>query len=103
MSPNVRRDLVIGGAVVVFGIGLLSFALFRSDESFRAPRWVVAFAAIAFLVGGSIPLRHAAAAQDVRPSSSLANLVAAGVFFFLALFIFISIIILVVIICLTVS
>jgi hypothetical protein len=87
MSPNVRRDLVIGAAVVAFGLGLLSFALFAGDESFRAPRWVVAVAAIAFLVGGSIPLRHAAAAQDLRPSSSAANLVAAGILFFLALFV----------------
>ncbi len=59
MNPNVRRDLIIGGAVVAFGLGLLGFALFGGDESFRAPRWAVAAAAIGFIVGGYVPLRHA--------------------------------------------
>ena len=61
MNPNVRRDLIIGGAVVVFGLGLLGFALFGPDESFRAPRWAVAAAAMGFMVGGYVPLRHASA------------------------------------------
>jgi hypothetical protein len=59
MNPNVRRDLIIGGAVVAFGLGLLGFALFGTDESFRAPRWAVAAAALGFMVGGCVPLRHA--------------------------------------------
>jgi len=59
MNANVRRDLIIGGAVVAFGLGLLGFALFGGDESFRAPRWAVAAAAIGFIVGGYVPLRHA--------------------------------------------
>src|SRR5258706_6865633 len=59
MNPNGRRDLMIGGAVVAFGLGLLGFALFGGDESFRAPRWAVAAAAIGFIVGGYVPLRHA--------------------------------------------
>ena len=61
MNPNARRDLIIGTAVVAFGLGLLIFALFAADENFRAPRWAVAAAAIGFMVGGSVPLRHAAA------------------------------------------
>ena len=66
MNPNVRRDLIIGGAVVAFGLGLLGFALFGGDESFRAPRWVVAAAAIGFLVGGSVPLRHTLATSGLK-------------------------------------
>src|SRR3954469_19689272 len=66
MNPNLRRDLIIGGAVVVFGLGLLGFALFGGDESFRAPRWAVAFAAIGFIVGGIVPLRHAMAISDFQ-------------------------------------
>src|SRR5262245_44995648 len=85
MNPNVRRDLVLGGTVTVFGIGLLAFALFGADESFRAPRWVVAAAAIAFLFGGSIPLRAVAAMVNLRPSGKTANLIVFGALFALAL------------------
>ena len=60
MNPNVRRDLIIGGAVVVFGLGLAAFALFATDDNFRAPRWAVAAAAIGFIVGGFVPLKHLA-------------------------------------------
>jgi hypothetical protein len=67
MNPNVRRDLIIGGAVVAFGLGLLGFALFGPDDSFRAPRWAVAAAAFAFVIGGVVPLRHAAG-PGWRPS-----------------------------------
>src|SRR5258708_281425 len=70
MNPNVRRDLIIGGAVVVFGLGLLGFALFAGDENFRAPRWAVAAAAAGFLVGGFVPLRHASATTPLRPSGT---------------------------------
>src|SRR5258706_5935180 len=59
MHPKVRRDVINGGAVVAFGLGLLGCALFGGDESFRAPRWAVAAAAIGFIVGGYVPLRHA--------------------------------------------
>lgn len=85
MNPNVRRDLVLGGTVVAFGIGLLAFALFGSDDNFRAPRWVVAAAAAAFLFGGSIPLRGAAAGLDLRPTGKYANLAVAGVLFVFSL------------------
>jgi hypothetical protein len=60
MNPNVRRDLIIGGAVVVFGLGLAAFALFAADDNFRAPRWAVAAAAFGFIVGGYVPLRQIA-------------------------------------------
>ena len=66
MNPNVRRDLILGGAVVVFGLGLLGFALFGGDENFRAPRWVVAAAAFGFIVGGYVPLRHAHQGANLR-------------------------------------
>ncbi|MBC8024133.1 MAG: LamG domain-containing protein [Burkholderiales bacterium] len=66
MNPNVRRDLIIGGAVVAFGLGLLGFALFASDENFRAPRWAVAAAAAGFLVGGYVPLRSTISSSGLR-------------------------------------
>lgn len=69
MNPNTRRDLIIGGSVVLFGLGLLVFALFASDDNFRAPRWAVAAAAIAFVVGGVVPLKQAAG-PDWRPSGT---------------------------------
>jgi len=78
MNPNVRRDLIIGGAVVVFGLGLLGFALFAADDNFRAPRWAVAAAAIGFIVGGYVPLRHAAGPQW-RPQGRLQYLSVAAV------------------------
>ena len=81
MNPNVRRDLIIGGAVVVFGIGLLGFALFGGDENFRAPRWAVAAAAIGFLIGGYVPLRHADAVSPLRPRGTYPNLAVSLVFF----------------------
>jgi hypothetical protein len=79
MNPNVRRDLVLGGTVVAFGMGLLAFAFFAGDDNFRAPRWVVAAAAAAFMFGGSIPLRTAVGAANLRPTGTLANLVTAVV------------------------
>jgi hypothetical protein len=81
MNPNVRRDLIIGGAVVAFGLGLLGFALFAGDESFRAPRWAVAAAAAGFLVGGIVPLRHAASIMPLRPVGTYQNLFACVVLF----------------------
>jgi hypothetical protein len=94
MNPSVRRDLVLGGTVVAFGIGLLGFALFAGDDNFRAPRWVVAAAAAAFMFGGSIPLRCAAVDTSLRPSGTLANLVAAAVlllFSLIAMWIIVSV------------
>ena len=85
MNANVRRDLVIGGAVVAFGLGLLAFALFASDEDFRAPRWVVAAVAISFMLGGAVPVRHAASDADLRPTSRFANLAATGILSLFAL------------------
>jgi Concanavalin A-like lectin/glucanases superfamily len=81
MNPNVRRDLIIGGAVVAFGLGLLGFALFAADESFRAPRWAVAAAAAGFLLGGIVPLRHAASITPLRPTGTYQNLIACVVLF----------------------
>src|ERR1700752_1399157 len=73
MNPNVRRDLVLGGTVTAFGIGLLAFALFGSEESFRAPRWVVAAAAAAFLFGGSIPVPAVLGERNLRPPGKVPN------------------------------
>jgi len=81
MNPNVRRDLIIGGAVVAFGLGLLGFALFAADETFRAPRWAVAAAAAGFLVGGFVPLRHAASIMPLRPTGTYQNLLTCVVLF----------------------
>ena len=81
MNPNVRRDLIIGGAVVAFGLGLLLFALFGGDENFRAPRWAVAAAAIGFMVGGYVPLRHAVATSGLQLSGTFQFLAAAIVLF----------------------
>lgn len=80
MNPNTRRDLLIGGAVIVVGVGLLIFAFFGDDESFRAPRWVVAVAAIAFLFGGAIPLHGALRDPYLHPESPFANFAVAGIF-----------------------
>ena len=77
MNANVRRDLIIGGAVVAFGIGLLGFALFAGDENFRAPRWAVAAAALGFMVGGYVPLRHAISSSDLRLSGTYQHLAVA--------------------------
>jgi Concanavalin A-like lectin/glucanases superfamily len=68
MSPNVRRELVLGGAISAMGIGLLAFALFAGDESFRAPRWVVGAIAIACLVAASFPLKTVAASHEITLS-----------------------------------
>ena len=65
MSPNVRRDLVLGGAISAMGIGLLAFALFAGDESFRAPRWVVGAIAIASLVAASFPLKSVTKSHEL--------------------------------------
>jgi hypothetical protein len=80
MNPNTRRDLIIGGGVVVFGLGLLGFALFASDDNFRAPRWAVAAAAFAFMVGGIVPLRQAAG-PGWRPSGLVQYMTVAIVLF----------------------
>ncbi|HEY4998236.1 MAG TPA: LamG-like jellyroll fold domain-containing protein, partial [Usitatibacter sp.] len=85
MSPGVRRDLLIGGAVVAVGVGLFSFALFGADEGFRAPRWVVAAVALSFIASGSIPLRSAIAEGGIVPDNIYAHLAMAAVFFIIAL------------------
>src|SRR5690349_3911682 len=84
MNPNVRRDLIIGGAVVVFGLGLAAFALFAADDNFRAPRWAVAAAAIGFMVGGYVPLKLAVG-PDWRPQGRFQYLLCAVIL--LALFV----------------
>jgi hypothetical protein len=85
MNPNVRRDLILGGAVVAFGLGLLGFALFGGDDNFRAPRWAVAAAAIGFLVGGYVPLRHARQSAPLRIEGKYPLLGVAIAFFVLFL------------------
>jgi hypothetical protein len=79
MSPNARRDLVVGGSLFVVGAVLLGFAFFAGDEGFRAPRWVVGAAAIGCLLGGAIPLRAALSENDVFPPGPFAILAAAGI------------------------
>jgi len=68
MSPNVRRDLVLGGAISAIGIGLFAFALFAGDESFRAPRWVVGIIAVGCLVAAAPPLKAVLAAHELTLS-----------------------------------
>jgi hypothetical protein len=85
MSPGVRRDLLIGGAVVVVGVGLFAFAIFGDDEGFRAPRWVVAAVAISFMGCGAIPLRSAIAEGGIVPDNVYAHLGVAAFFGILAL------------------
>jgi len=46
------------------GIGLLAFALFAGEDSFRAPRWVVGAVAIACLASAAMPLRSVFAARE---------------------------------------
>lgn len=87
MNPNVRRDLVLGGCVIAFGVGLLAFALFAGDESFRAPRWVVAAAAVAFIAGGVVPLRIALAHAQLPTLGTYANLGVSAVCFALCLWV----------------
>lgn len=86
MSPSVFRDLTIGGAVVLVGVCLLGFAFFGDEESFRAPRWVVAAVALSFLVSGGIPLKHAFAEGSILPKNLYVNLAVAAVLALLALF-----------------
>ena len=77
MSPNARRDLVVGGILFVVGAVLLGFAFFAGDEGFRAPRWVVGAVAIGCMVGGAVPLRAALSEDDVLPQGPFASLAAA--------------------------
>src|SRR5258708_6474532 len=73
MNPKSRRDLLLGGAVVIVGIGLLVFAFFGDGEAFRAPRWVVAVASAAFLISAAIPLHTALRDPYLHPERPLAN------------------------------
>jgi Concanavalin A-like lectin/glucanases superfamily len=79
MSPNARRDLVVGGILFVVGAVLLGFAFFAGDEGFRAPRWVVGAVAIGCMLGGAVPLRAALSEDDVLPQGPFASLAAAGI------------------------
>lgn len=86
MTPGVRRDLLIGGAIVGVGLALLGFALFADDDSFRAPRWVVATVALAFIASGVLPLRGVIiAAGSLFPSGPYANAAACAVLALLSL------------------
>jgi Concanavalin A-like lectin/glucanases superfamily len=85
MTPGVRRDLLIGGAVVAVGIGLFAFAIFGADEGFRAPRWVVAAVAVTFIGCGVLPLRSAIAEGGIVPDNLYAHLAVAAFFAFLAM------------------
>jgi hypothetical protein len=79
MSPNARRDLVVGGILFVVGAVLLGFAFFAGDEGFRAPRWVVGAVAIGCMIGGAVPLRDALREEGVLPQGPFASLAAAGI------------------------
>ena len=70
MSPNVRRDLVLGGAISAMGIGLLAFALFAGEDSFRAPRWVVGLIAVGCLAAAAVPMKSAVASRELRLSAT---------------------------------
>src|SRR5258705_3848888 len=85
MSPSVFRDLTIGGAVVLVGVCLLGFAFFGDEESFRAPRWVVAAVALSFMLSGALPLKHAVAEGGILPKNLYVNLAVTAVLVVLAL------------------
>ena len=85
MSPGVFRDLTIGGAVVLVGVCLLGFAFFGDEESFRAPRWVVAAVALSFMLSGGLPLKHAVAEGGILPKNLYVNLAVTAVLAGLAL------------------
>src|SRR3974390_927065 len=85
MRPGVRRDLVIGVAVVGVGLALFAFAIFGEDDGFRAPRWVVAAVALSFIGSGTLPLRGAVAAGDFIPSGTYSNAAVSAVLAVLAL------------------
>ncbi|HXF79822.1 MAG TPA: LamG domain-containing protein [Usitatibacter sp.] len=85
MTPGVRRDLLIGGAIVGVGLALLGFALFGDDDGFRAPRWVVATVALAFIGSGALPLRGVLAAGSLFPSGPYANAAVCAVLALLSL------------------
>ena len=84
MSPSVFRDLLIGGAVVLVGVCLLAFAFFGDEESFRAPRWVVAAVALSFILSGLLPLKHAFSQGRMLPQNIYVNLAVAAMLAFLA-------------------
>ncbi|HEX4779323.1 MAG TPA: LamG domain-containing protein [Usitatibacter sp.] len=85
IHPGIRRDLLIGGAIVGVGIGLLGFALFGDDDGFRAPRWVVATVALLFIGSGILPLRGAFSTGSLLPSGPYGNGIASAVLALLAL------------------
>src|SRR5689334_16224356 len=85
MTPGVRRDLLIGGAIVGVGVALLGFALFGDDSGFRAPRWVVATVALLFIGSGLLPLRGVFSAGSLLPSGPYANGAACAALALLAL------------------
>jgi len=85
MTPGVRRDLLIGGAIVGVGLALFGFALFGDDDGFRAPRWVVATVAILFIASGALPLRGVLTTGNVLPSGPYGNAAACAILALLAL------------------
>jgi hypothetical protein len=85
VNPNVRRDLITGGALVVAGVGLLAFAWFGPDEGFRAPRWIVGLIALACLLAGAIPLRDGLRGERIVGTSPVAALATAGMLAVLAI------------------
>ncbi|MGZ5647725.1 MAG: LamG domain-containing protein [Usitatibacter sp.] len=66
------------------GVGLFSFALFGNEEGFKAPRWVVAAVALAFITCGGIPLKSAVAEGGIVPDNIYAHLGVAVTFAFFA-------------------
>jgi len=85
MTPGVRRDLLIGGAIVGVGVALLGFALFGDDSGFRAQRWVVATVGLLFIGSGLLPLRGVFSAGALLPSGPYANAAACAALALLAL------------------
>ncbi|MEP7070537.1 MAG: hypothetical protein ABI789_14915, partial [Usitatibacter sp.] len=85
MRSSVFRGLLIGGSVVLVGVCLLAFAFFGDEESFRAPRWVVAAVALSFILSGVLPLKHAFSEGRIFPQNLYVNLALAAVLAFLAL------------------
>ena len=82
MSPNVRRDVVVGGAISAMGIGLLAFALFAGEDSFRAPRWVVGAIALACLGAAALPVKGVFTSGEIKITSTPVGAAVAGALLF---------------------
>jgi hypothetical protein len=68
------------------GIGLLAFALFAGEDSFRAPRWVVGAIALACLGAAAVPLKSVVASREITITSRAIGAAVAAVLLAAALF-----------------